>query len=112
MAVLHEEIADLRRKNEYAMSLKEILMGVQEWQDTHNCTIKAGNGVMMNYVDGQAYINLGDNVPVYVDDLFGGKVIKQEATKAIIIYDNGQVVEGVTKEAPDKGRKYKLVQKK
>ena len=54
-------------------------------------------------------INLGDDVLVYVDDLFGGKVIKQEGIPAIKIETNGVVRTGITKQKADKGYSYKLV---
>jgi len=52
---------------------------------------------------------LPDNVPVYVDDHFGGKVIKQEATKVIEISANGDIKTGLTKREPDDGYGYVLV---
>jgi len=54
-------------------------------------------------------ISFSDEVAQYVDDLFGGKVIKQEANKAIIITKEGEVKTGLTKEKVDKGYKYKLI---
>jgi hypothetical protein len=52
---------------------------------------------------------LSDNVPVYVDDYFGGKVIKQEATKVIEISKDGDIKTGLTKRAADDGYGYVLV---
>ncbi len=54
-------------------------------------------------------LNLGDDVLVYVDDLFGGKVIKQEGIPAIKIETNGVVRTGITKQKADKGYSYKLI---
>ena len=45
----------------------------------------------------------------YVDDLFGGKVLKQEGNMAIKIDKNGEVQKGLTKQKVDKGYTYKLV---
>lgn len=53
-------------------------------------------------------IVLPDKVPVYVDDYFGGKVIKQEATKVIHITKSGEILTGLTKEKSDKGFIYLL----
>ena len=50
-----------------------------------------------------------EDVAVYVDDILGGKVIKQEGTKCILVSEDGSVTEGLTKESPDKGYVYKLV---
>ena len=52
---------------------------------------------------------LPDNVPVYVDDHFGGKVLKQEATKVIEISAEGVIKTGLTKRKADDGYGYVLV---
>lgn len=52
---------------------------------------------------------LSDNILKYVDDILGGKVIKQEANKAIVISKTGEVKTGLTKQKTDKGFTYKLV---
>lgn len=54
-------------------------------------------------------ISLSDDVLVYVEDILGGKVIKQEGNKCVVIDANGNVKTGITKQKPDKGYKYKLV---
>jgi hypothetical protein len=64
--------------------------------------IASGHDVMMS---------LDESVPRYVEDYFGGKVIKQEATPVTILDEKGKATYGLTKEAPDKGRAYKLVTK-
>lgn len=60
---------------------------------------------------GSSYIsaNLPDNVLVYVDDILGGKVIKQEGNKCLVIEKDGSVKTGLTKQSNDKGYAYKLV---
>lgn len=40
--------------------------------------------------------NLDDSVPRYVDDYFGGKVIKQESTPVTILDENGKATYAVT----------------
>lgn len=61
---------------------------------------------------GSSYeLNFPDNVLVYVADLLGGKVIKQEGTKCIVIEQDGSVKTGLTKSAADKGFNYKLIRK-
>lgn len=52
-----------------------------------------------------------DTVLQYVDDILGGKVIKQEGTKCLIIETDGTVKTGLTKQKPDKKYNYKLVRK-
>lgn len=52
---------------------------------------------------------LPDNVLVYVDDILGGKVIKQEGNKCIVISKDGKITEGLTKQKVDKSYSYKLV---
>ena len=53
---------------------------------------------------------LPDHVPVYVDDYFGGKVIKQEATPVTILDENGKATYALTANKPTKGKAYLLVQ--
>ncbi len=52
--------------------------------------------------------SLDDSVPRYVEDVNGGRVIKQEATPVTILDENGKATYGLTKEAPDKGKRYQL----
>ncbi len=54
-------------------------------------------------------LEMPDNVLVYVDDILGGKVIKQEANKCLVVDKNGNVKTGLTKEKVDKNYTYKLV---
>jgi len=53
-------------------------------------------------------MNFPDDIPQYVDDFFGGKVIKQEATKVIFISRKGEVQTGLTKRKPDEHFPYLL----
>ena len=52
---------------------------------------------------------LDSTVAVYVDDYFGGKVIKQEATAVTILDTNGKATYGVTARKLPKGKNYHLV---
>lgn len=49
------------------------------------------------------------NVAIYVEDILGGEVIKQEGTKVILISKEGEVREGLSKQDPDENYSYKLV---
>ena len=60
-------------------------------------------------VTGGGSISFTEDVAIYVDDLLGGKVIKQEGTPCIRINSRGKVKEGLTKEKADEGFSYKLV---
>lgn len=51
-----------------------------------------------------------DDVAVFVEDYFGGSVIKQEATKVVVLNEDGEASYYLTSKSPDKGRKYLLVQ--
>lgn len=53
--------------------------------------------------------SMPDNVLVYVDDILGGKVIKQEGTRCIVIDKKGEIKIGLTKNPKDKGFEYKLI---
>lgn len=71
----------------------------------------SGTGIYYNTSLGTFDLNLPDNVLVYVDDILGGKVIKQEAIKCLVIDEKGNVTTGLTKQKPDKGYSYKLLRK-
>jgi len=66
----------------------------------------SGAGLTWNSISGG--LTLTDDIPQYVDDFFGGKVIKQEATKVIHISREGKVTEGLTKRRPDEHFPYLL----
>ena len=51
---------------------------------------------------------LPDDVPRYVDDYYGGRVIKQEATPVTILDEKGKATYGMTAKRPDKNKKYIL----
>lgn len=70
-----------------------------------------GTGIVYNHSSGVFDLSLPDNVLVYVDDILGGKVIKQEATKCLVVDEKGNVTTGLTKQKPDKGYSYKLLRK-
>lgn len=54
-------------------------------------------------------IVLPDTVLQYTDDILGGKVIKQEGNKCLVIAKDGTVKTGLTNAKVDKGYTYKLV---
>ena len=63
----------------------------------------------MDYVSASSIMDcLDDSVPRYVEDRNGGKVIRQEATPVTILDENGKATYGLTKEAPDQGKRYQL----
>lgn len=69
-----------------------------------------GDASMTWVSGGDVMACLDDSVPRYVEDVLGGKVIKQEATPVTILDENGKATYGYTKQKADKGRTYKLVQ--
>ncbi len=69
------------------------------------------NGIKFD-VSGGAWnteLILPDTVLQYTEDILGGKVIKQEGTKCLVIGKDGLVKTGLTKEKADKGYSYKLI---
>ena len=54
-------------------------------------------------------MTIPDTVLQYTDDILGGKVIKQEGVKCLVIDSKGDVKTGLTKQKADKGYSYKLV---
>lgn len=97
-----EENKRLTKELEEAKNLKEILNQLAQKE----LTVTGGFGITVN---GGSHIEFDDSVAVYVDDMLGGKVIKQEATKCLIISKDGKVETGYTKEKADKGYSYKLI---
>jgi hypothetical protein len=89
-------------KLEKAENLKDIL---------DKMTSMTINGIGFANAMGSWNLNmdLPDNVAQYVEDMLGGKVIKQEANKVIKIDQQGNVTTGLTKQAKDKGFSYKLI---
>lgn len=67
---------------------------------------------MFTIGDASCELKLPDNVPVYVLDYFGGKVIRQEATKVVVLDKSGNVKTTWTKKKADKGFSYLLVREK
>jgi hypothetical protein len=75
--------------------------------------ITSGSGLIMSNIGGglNYELSIDENVLVYTDDILGGKVIKQEGIKCLIIEKDGSVKTGLTKQKPDKGFTYKLIRK-
>ena len=108
-----KSIVDLRDKYIEATNLKEVLKLLAD--KTGIPSPKFGSELTCDYTNGVSWtgihtqINLPDNVLQYVDDILGGKVIKQEGTKCLVIDKDGNVKTGLTKQKPDKNYSYKLV---
>jgi hypothetical protein len=93
------EIKYLRLELEQARNLKAILEKLYP--------IASSNEFRFNDISGE--LILPDRFAEYVEDLCGGKVIKQEANKVIKISKEGIVRVGMTKQKVDKGYSYKLI---
>lgn len=107
VADLKEDIDYLEKRLVKATDLKEVLTTLVA--DRKNYLI----GDSLSFVDcvsGSYELNLPDTVPVYVDDIFGGKVIKQEATPVTKLDKKGKATYGYTKTKPSKGKEYLLIQ--
>ena len=59
--------------------------------------------------NGNVSLNLPDTVLQYTEDILGGKVIKQEGIKCLVVEKDGTVKTGLTKQKADKNYNYKLV---
>lgn len=94
------KILKLEKELEDARDLKSIL------DKFSSLTI---NGSILSSVDSTIRWEFPDTVLQYTDDILGGKVIKQEGTKCILIDKDGNVKIGLTKQKSDKGYSYKLV---
>ncbi len=70
---------------------------------TEDLSSQMGHYASMDIMD-----SLDDTVPRYVEDYFGGKVIKQEATPVTILDANGKATYGLTAKKPEKGKTWIL----
>ena len=102
VAEYSKHITDLKE----ALNRKDLLIAIVE-----KLTDKVNNfGVTRDLEAVSASIarKLDDSVAVYVDDYFGGKVIKQEATPVTILDIHGKATYGLTAQKADKGKNYIL----
>ena len=95
-------VEEMRKQRDAAQELQGVLEKLAD--RAQNFVTFASNSLNFN-----SELILPDNVPVYVDDHFGGKVIKQEATKVIEISADGDIKTGLTKRKADDGYGYVLV---
>lgn len=92
---LSEAIKEERRRNDISELLRK--------HDQDLCGITG-------YVD-SLRAGFPDNIPQYVDDYFGGKLFKQEATKVVILDKDGNATYALTAKTPDEGFSYVLDRK-
>jgi len=97
-----EKHAELTAELKEARDLKTIL-------DRFSSLTINGTGFAMSGGTWNTELVLSDTYLQYVEDILGGKVIKQEGTKCLVIGKDGTVKSGLTKEKADKGYTYKLV---
>ena len=107
---LREDKFKLTVKLKKAEGLESVLLKLTDTKQSFEGMVAAGGCIAYKDIKDDIEAGLSDNIPRYVKDLFGGKVIKQEANKAIKISKAGFVETGVTRETCDKGRTYKLIQ--
>lgn len=96
-----EIVAKLEQEIKEARDLKLILEKLYPLYSM-NGSVVGMNGSSWN-------LNLPDTVLQYTEDILGGKVIKQEGTKCLVVDKDGNVKTGLTKQKSDKGYSYKLV---
>lgn len=101
-----EAIEDLKESLNRKDLIVEILDRITNKETSPYLTLTTD----MGYVTSRDIMScLDDTVPRYVDDYFGGKVIKQEATPVTILDADGKATYSQTAQKPDKGRRYVLV---
>lgn len=116
----HNQIIEHKNKtiNDYLSKILKLEQELKEAKDLKAILEKVSsmsvNGINFSACGGTFYTetNLSENVLVYVDDMLGGKVIKQEGTKCVVLDKNGNMTTGLTKQKPDKGFNYKLIRQK
>ena len=97
----YAKIVKLEKELEEARNLKLILEKLYPLNELFGSIGSVGAGGYK--------LNLPDTVLQYTEDILGGKVIKQEGTKCLVVDKDGNVKTGLTKAKADKGYNYKLV---
>ncbi len=100
---------NLRKELKQAKDLSALLEKLTD--KTSSIVYTNGGGWGTIVADATKAIYEDENIPRYAEDILGGKVIKQEGTKCIVINENGEVKTGLTKQKADKDYTYKLVRK-
>lgn len=101
------KILKLEKELSEARDLKAILEKLYPLHEVFGSVLNCVNGVNGGYE-----LRLPDEVLQYTEDILGGKVIKQEGTKCLVIEKDGTVKTGLTKQKADKGYSYKLLRNK
>lgn len=101
------EINNLREELRQARDLSSILEKLVLDKNNHSVVYGPGFNISCS-----GEISFTDDVAIYVPDILGGKVLKQEGIKCIKIDKDGNPKEGLTKQKPDKGFNYKLIREK
>jgi len=101
--------------NDYLQKILKLEQELKEARDLHKILDKfssltiGGTGFSVSGGNWSNELVLPDTVAQYTEDILGGKVIKQEGVKCIVIDKDGVVKTGLTKKQADKGYGYKLV---
>jgi len=98
-----DEIKTLEKSLEQANDLKSVLCKLTDKSCSYGETISVLSGSFTN-----SEIVLPNDVARYVDDYYGGKVIKQEANKVVALNDEGEATYHLTKRPNTKGYKFRL----
>jgi len=105
-------ILKLTKERDEARDLKEILEKLTKKSEITGDLVSGFGLVSNNYSDGGPILSIDeDKIPVYVNDYFGGKYIKQESTKLVELDPTGKATYHFTEQKADKGFSYKLIQK-
>lgn len=109
------EVAEYKKR---ILALEDALKEAKDFKDLFNkVAIKFNDCIMVNDVnncfvsiENGFELKLPENVPVYVEDMLGGKVIRQESIPVTKLDKKGKATYGYTKAEPTKGREYLLIQ--
>jgi len=115
----HNQIIEHKDKtiNDYYAKIVKLEKELEQSKDLKGLLERFTSGLFdlsnFGYTNGVAGFSpkfeIPDTVLQYTDDILGGKVIKQEGTKCLVIDSKGDVKTGLTKQKADKGYSYKLV---
>lgn len=98
---------DMRRMAIELKQARSLSAVLEKLADRKQDSVVAGYGCTIS----DNTISLNDNVAIVVDDHFGGKVVRQQATPVVVLTGEGTLEKSWTARTPDKGRKFVLVDK-
>jgi len=105
----YKDLIDKVAPNKYSLSYKQQVGNLTKELENAKDLRKILETIGGININGITLAGCGGSFKISVDDILGGKVIKQEGIKCLVIDKNGNVKTGLTKQKRDDKYTYKLV---